>query len=82
MYVLLFLGFGFKVLIWFFYYWLIKIYVEVFSGFFIYLSGFLVKSVLYGFYKIINVLYGDFDILIFIVIVMFGVIDVLLKMWG
>ena len=81
-YVLIFFGFGFKVPIWPFHYWLTKTHVEAPSGFSIYLSGFLVKSALYGFYKITNVLCGEFDTSIFIVITMVGVIDASLKMWG
>jgi hypothetical protein len=44
------------------------------------LSGFLVKSALYGFYKLTNSLGGNFDTTIFIVIAMLGVIDASLKM--
>ena len=82
LYILIFLGFGFKVPIWPFHYWLTKTHVEAPSGFSIYLSGFLVKSALYGFYKLTNVLCADFDTSIFIMICMFGVVDSSLKMWG
>ena len=82
LYTLLFLGFGFKVPIWPFHYWLTKTHVEAPSGFSIYLSGFLVKSALYGFYKLTNILCGNFDTSIFITIAMIGVIDASLKMWG
>jgi formate hydrogenlyase subunit 3/multisubunit Na+/H+ antiporter MnhD subunit len=61
---------------------LTKTHVEAPSGFSIYLSGFLVKSALYGFYKLTNILCGDFDTSIFITITMIGVIDASLKMWG
>lgn len=81
-YLFLFLGFGFKVPIWPFHYWLTKTHVEAPSGFSIYLSGFLVKSALYGFYKITNLINLNIDTTIFIVICMFGVIDSSLKMWG
>lgn len=81
-YILLFLGFGFKVPIWPFHYWLTKTHVEAPSGFSIYLSGFLVKSALYGFYKLTNVLFFNFNTSIFIVITMIGVVDASLKMWG
>ncbi len=81
-YLVIFLGFGFKVPIWPFHYWLTKTHVEAPSGFSIYLSGFLVKSALYGFYKITNIINLNIDTTIFIVICMFGVIDSSLKMWG
>ena len=82
LYTFLFLGFGFKVPIWPFHYWLTKTHVEAPSGFSIYLSGFLVKSALYGFYKITNIIYFNIDPTIFIVLCIFGVIDSSLKMWG
>lgn len=81
-YIFLFLGFGFKVPIWPFHYWLTKTHVEAPSGFSIYLSGFLVKSALYGFYKLTNVLCGEFNTSIFVVVALMGVIDASLKMWG
>lgn len=81
-YSLLFFGFGFKVPIWPLHYWLTKTHVEAPSGFSIYLSGFLVKSALFGFYKLTNILYGDFNTSFFIAITMVGVIDASLKMWG
>ncbi len=81
-YTLLFFGFGFKVPIWPFHYWLTKTHVEAPSGFSIYLSGFLVKSALYGFYKLSNLLSFDINTTIFLIICFFGVLDSSLKMWG
>lgn len=82
LYTLLFLGFGFKVPIWPFHYWLTKTHVEAPSGFSIYLSGFLVKSALYGFYKITSLLSFEINTSIFILITLLGVFDSSLKMWG
>ena len=42
--IFLFFGFGFKVPVWPFHYWLTKTHVEAPSGFSMYLSGFLVKT--------------------------------------
>lgn len=81
-YILLFFGFGFKVPIWPFHYWLTKTHVEAPSGFSIYLSGFLVKSALYGFYKLSNLLSFDINTTVFLIICFFGVLDSSLKMWG
>lgn len=81
-YTLLFFGFGFKVPIWPFHYWLTKTHVEAPSGFSIYLSGFLVKSALYGFYKISTLLNVEINTTIFILITLLGVFDSSLKMWG
>ena len=79
---LLFLGFGFKVPIWPFHYWLTKTHVEAPSGFSMYLSGFLVKTALYGFYKIVNLLGLELNSILFSTICLLGVIDASLKMWG
>lgn len=81
-YTMLFLGFGFKVPIWPFHYWLTKTHVEAPSGFSIYLSGFLVKSALYGFYKLTTSIFMDLNTSFFVMVTMFGVIDSSLKMWG
>lgn len=82
LYSLLFFGFGFKIPIWPFHYWLTKTHVEAPSGFSIYLSGFLVKSALYGFYKISTLLTCEINTTIFVLITLLGVFDSSLKMWG
>jgi NADH-quinone oxidoreductase subunit M len=82
LYLFLFLGFGFKVPIWPFHYWLTKTHVEAPSGFSIYLSGFLVKSALYGFYKFTNLFHSSINTTFFITVAFIGVVDSSLKMWG
>ncbi len=47
-----------------------------------YLSGFLVKSAVYGFYKITTLLGNDVNTTIFSTICIVGVVDASLKMWG
>ena len=79
---LFFLGFGFKIPIWPFHYWLTKTHVESPSGFSMYLSGFLVKTALFGFYKLINLLGSDINSVFFSSICILGIIDSSLKMWG
>ena len=81
-YLFLFLGFGFKVPLWPFHYWLTKTHVEAPAGFSMYLSGFLVKSAVYGFYKITILLGNDINTTIFSTICIIGIIDASLKMWG
>ena len=81
-YFLIFLGFGFKVPIWPFQYWLTKTHVEAPAGFSIFLSGFLVKTAVYGFYKITNELCFNLDTTFFSVFCVMGIIDGSLKMWG
>lgn len=47
-----------------------------------YLSGFLVKSAIYGFYKVSNIIGNEIDTFIFSTICIIGVVDASLKMWG
>ena len=82
LYFLLFTGFGFKVPIWPFHYWLTKTHVEAPAGFSMFLSGFLVKTAVYGFYKLTNLLGGPINTTIYSTICIMGVIDSSLKMWG
>ena len=56
--------------------------MEAPAGFSMYLSGFLVKSAVYGFYKITNLLGNDINTTLFSTICIIGVIDSSLKMWG
>lgn len=79
---LLFFGFGFKVPIWPFHYWLTKIHVEAPSGFSIYLSGFLVKSAMFGFYRLANMLSLELHTEPFVFIAFMGAVDASFKMWG
>jgi formate hydrogenlyase subunit 3/multisubunit Na+/H+ antiporter MnhD subunit len=60
---------------------LTKTHVEAPTGFSIFLSGFLVKSAIYGFYRFSNLLGGHMDILIGGVICFLGVLDASIKMW-
>lgn len=82
LFAIIFLGFGFKIPIWPFHYWLTKTHVEAPSGFSIYLSGFLVKSALYGFYKLTGLFVLEINTSIYILITLIGVLDASLKMWG
>lgn len=82
LYLLIFLGFGFKVPIWPLQYWLTKTHVEAPAGFSIFLSGFLVKTAIYGFYKITNEFGAEIDTSFFSIFVVMGVIDASMKMWG
>ena len=82
LYFLLFMGFGFKIPVWPFHYWLTKTHVEAPAGFSIFLSGFLVKSAVYGFYRISNLLGGDLDTALFSILPILGVLDSSFKMWG
>lgn len=56
--------------------------MEAPAGFSIFLSGFLVKSAVYGFYRLSNVLGGDLNTTFFSILPILGVLDSSLKMWG
>lgn len=80
--ILIFFGFGIKVPIWPFHYWLTKTHVEAPTYFSIYLSGFLVKTALYGLWVFLYNFYNINIFYIFLSISIFGVIDSSLKMWA
>lgn len=82
LYFILFIGFGVKVPIWPFHYWLTKTHVEAPAGFSMFLSGFLVKTAIFCFYKISNLLHLEINTYFFISITLFGIIDASLKMWS
>ena len=82
LYFCLFFGFGFKIPIWPFHHWLTKTHVEAPSGFSIFLSGFLVKSAVFGFYKLSNLLGGEIDTVFFSFFAFMGVLDASYKMWA
>jgi NADH-quinone oxidoreductase subunit M len=78
--LLLFFGFGIKIPIWPFHFWLTKTHVEVNTSFSIFLSGVLVKIALYGIYKF-NFFFKDVNY-IFILISVLGVIDASIKFFS
>ena len=82
LYTLFFIGFGIKIPIWPAHYWITKTHVEAPSGFSMFLSGFLVKTALFGFYKFTSSLQIEINTTIFIIVILLGVIDSSLKMWG
>ena len=56
--------------------------MEAPTGFSIFLSGFLVKSALFGFYKFSTSINADLNTSFFITIILLGIIDSSFKMWG
>lgn len=82
LFYLFFFGFGVKIPIWPFHQWLTKTHVEAPAGFSMFLSGFLVKSALFGFYKLTHLLNGEVNTSLCVAVLVFGVIDSSLKMWG
>lgn len=81
LYLMIFLGFGVKVPVFPFHYWLTKIHVEAPAGFSIFLSGFLVKAAIYCFY-FFNLIFQDvFSVQLVTLVALFGVIESSIKMW-
>lgn len=78
--LVLFIGFGFKIPVWPLYYWLTKTHVEATGAFSMYLSGFLVKTALYGFYKFLIVLDWSSTNSLFLIIAITSVIISSLQM--
>jgi formate hydrogenlyase subunit 3/multisubunit Na+/H+ antiporter MnhD subunit len=61
---------------------LTKTHVEAPAGFSMYLSGFLVKTALYGFFKYTTILGLGVNTTVFIVITSIGVVDASIKMFS
>lgn len=76
-----FIGFGVKIPLWPFHYWLTKVHVEAPTGFSIFLSGFLVKTALFCLIILFNILKTKNLIIISLVIVSWGAIDASIRMW-
>lgn len=74
-------GFGIKIPVWPAHYWLTKTHVEAPTYFSIYLSGFLVKTALYGVW-VFSSISINYNQSIFLLIAIIGVIDASLKMWA
>ena len=80
--ILLFIGFGIKIPVWPFYYWLTKTHVEASSFFSIYLSGFLVKTAVFLLSHFYAILFNVNLLNCFFVVLVIGIIDSSFKMWS
>jgi len=81
LYTCIFLGFGVKVPVFPFHYWLTKIHVEAPAGFSIFLSGFLVKAAIYCFYYFNLMFQAEFFIQVTSMVALLGIIESSVKMW-
>ena len=77
-----FIGFGVKIPIWPFHYWLTKVHVEAPTGFSIFLSGFLVKTALYCFIVSYTFFKSEFITYIILTWVLWGSLDASIRMWS
>lgn len=78
---LFFIGFGCKIPLWPFYFWLPKAHVEAPTGLSVFLSGILVKVAFFGYYKFTIILGSDIPINFASLLPIFGVIDGSVKMF-
>ena len=81
-FALFFIGFGVKIPIWPFHYWLTKVHVEAPTGFSIFLSGFLVKTAFYCLTFFYQVFVTELSKNIALAIIIIGAIDASLRMWS
>lgn len=77
-FLLFFFGFGIKIPIWPFHFWLTKTHVEVNTAFSVYLSGLLVKIAIFGLYKF-TVMFSFSLNSLPIILSLIGIIDVSIK---
>lgn len=77
----IFIGFGVKVPVYPFHYWLTKIHVEAPAGFSIFLSGFLVKAALFCFFQFNTIFSNKYTALLLCVISFFTLLEASVKMW-
>lgn len=76
------LGFGVKLPLWPFHYWLTKVHVEAPAGFSIFLSGFLVKTALYCLHIFYILFVTKVTQQLLLGLVLFGVVDASCRMWA
>lgn len=81
LYFFIFLGFGIKVPVFPFHYWLTKIHVEAPAGFSIFLSGFLVKAALFCFYYFNLIFESKISNQMVVTVALFGAVEASVKMW-
>ena len=81
LFLCIFLGFGVKVPVFPFHYWLTKIHVEAPAGFSIFLSGFLVKAAIYCFYYFNLIFQVETFVQISSLVALLGVTESSIKMW-
>lgn len=82
LFFLFFLGFGIKVPLWPFYYWLTKVHVEAPTGFSMFLSGFLVKTAFFCFSQLFYFLHTKENFNFAVAVVLWGICDASSRMWS
>lgn len=82
LFLAIFIGFGVKVPVFPFHYWLTKIHVEAPAGFSIFLSGFLVKAAVYCLYFFNLIFQTHFSLQVITGVALLGVAESSVKMWN
>lgn len=82
LFFLFFIGFGIKIPLWPFHYWLTKVHVEAPTGFSIFLSGFLVKTAFFCLAHFLPLVQDSQTLLVATAVVMWGFMDASLRMWS
>lgn len=82
LYFVFFIGFGLKIPLWPFHYWLTKVHVEAPTGFSIFLSGYLVKTALFCLIHFISLFKTDFTTYISTAWVLWGCLEASFRMWS
>jgi len=77
-----FIGFGLKIPLWPFHYWLTKVHVEAPTGFSIFLSGFLVKTAFFCFAYFYYLFASPISSVIAATIISWGFVDASIRMWA
>lgn len=77
-----FIGFGLKIPLWPFHYWLTKVHVEAPTGFSIFLSGFLVKTAFFCFAYFYYVFVTPISSVIAATVISWGFVDASIRMWA
>lgn len=81
LFLFIFLGFGIKIPVWPFHYWLTKVHVEAPTGFSIFLSGYLVKTALFCLIIFINFFKHSVFGYFYVTLIIWGIIDASIRMW-
>ena len=77
-----FIGFGIKIPVYPFHFWLTKVHVEAPAGFSIFLSGFLVKAAVYCFFFFNTLFFNKYTNTFILVVALIGIWDSSIKMWS
>lgn len=78
-YILFYLGFGMKLSLWPFWYWLPKAHVEVSTSISIFLSCILIKISLYCLLKVQSIFLINCNSIFFIILPIFGILDIVFR---